>query len=214
MGVQGFLPQEMSSMYPFSSQTHDLRSDLDAVTVVDIGGGAGDAIHQFRQNFPHLPDRFVLQDLPKSIRNLDMAGMKDIGIELMEYDFFQPQPIKGAKYYHFRHILHNWPDELGLKILRATRVAMEESTDYSRLLIRELVLPDTNYSVVEAFLDITMWCLFNGQERTELEWVKLLRRARFEIVEFWRPQIGTDDCVIKARVAAQIFGKSVLWMCR
>lgn len=36
---------------------------------VDIGGGQGQDISAFRNAFPHLPGKFILQDLPVIIEN-------------------------------------------------------------------------------------------------------------------------------------------------
>lgn len=62
------------------------------VLLVDIGGGMG---HQSRELRTWLPaectERIVLQDLPPV---LTKAGEIE-GVDMMPYDFFTPQPIKG-----------------------------------------------------------------------------------------------------------------------
>ena len=63
-------------------------------TFVDVGGGQGFDIEKFRQklNKP-APGSLVLQDTADCLKNVVVH--KDI--EMMTYDFFQPQPIKGTK---------------------------------------------------------------------------------------------------------------------
>ena len=68
--------------------------------------------------------RFILQDLPKIISQIDDAQAKKDGFEPMAHYLFTPQPVKGAKYYHLRRVLHDWNDGPSIKILEATRAAM------------------------------------------------------------------------------------------
>lgn len=70
-----------------------LKSDPGAVLMVDVGGANGSQLINFKKQFPHLPGRFVLQDLPESVGNIKVPE----GIEVMPYNFFTPQPIKGKK---------------------------------------------------------------------------------------------------------------------
>ena len=49
----------------------------------------------------------------------------------MEYDFFTPQPIKGARIYLFRSVCHDWDDEKSIVLLRRIVAALDSS--YSRL---------------------------------------------------------------------------------
>ncbi|KAG6354382.1 hypothetical protein INS49_004399 [Diaporthe citri] len=39
------------------------------------------------------------------------VGGKDSRVELQVHDFFTPQPVKGARAYFTRSVLHDWPDE-------------------------------------------------------------------------------------------------------
>ena len=82
-------------IYPAADKlaSSHLHSDADAPLLVDIGGGPGQELARFKQRYPHLPGRFVLQDLPMTLRRIEKLPA---GIERMEYDFFTPQPVKGA----------------------------------------------------------------------------------------------------------------------
>lgn len=68
-------------------------SENDAVLLVDVGGGMGRDILGFHQQFPGIPGRLVLQDLPAVVadaKNLPRA------VEPTAPDFFKQQPIKGT----------------------------------------------------------------------------------------------------------------------
>ena len=63
----------------------------DGVILVDVGGGRGHEIEAIKERYPHLPGRFILQDLPDTINQaLPIPGM-----ETMSHNFFEDQPIKG-----------------------------------------------------------------------------------------------------------------------
>lgn len=75
------------------------------VLLVDMGGNTGYDISRFHKAHPNLPGRLIVQDLPKSI---DSINAKDIEpVEPMVHDFFKPQPIKGAKAYYLKYVLHD-----------------------------------------------------------------------------------------------------------
>ena len=59
-------------------------------------------------------------------------------VEFMKHDFFTPQTVT-ADVYFFRHILHDWPDDECIKILRQLLPALK---DGSRVLVSEGVLPE------------------------------------------------------------------------
>jgi len=141
ISIQANFPKGMVPPYPFSEEdTAKLRTSPDAVTLVDIGGGFGQAIKTLRTQYPFVTGRFIVQDLPKTINQIDTVQAKKDGIEPMVYDFFALQTVKGAKYYHLRRVLHDWNDGPCIKILEAIRFAMKHTPDYSRLLIHHFVL--------------------------------------------------------------------------
>lgn len=71
---------------------------------------------------------------------------------------------------------------------------------YSRILINEWVLSDTNSSVLSTLMDINMMCLFAGTERTRSHWDALLGSAGLKIVKVW--DLGPDtESLIEAVLA-------------
>jgi hypothetical protein len=193
MSIQENFPLEMAPPYPFFENLAGLKNDPNAVTLVDIGGGAGQAIGNIKQKYPDVPGKFILQDLPKSIQSLAPGRAEQLGFDPMIHNFFEPQPIKGAKYYHLRRVFHDWNDETCLKILASTKGAMNPS--YSRLLIHEFVLPDGNAGPVEATIDLMMMSTCDGKERTEGDWHALLRKASFQIENIHRAEVGTTAVI-------------------
>ena len=73
---------------------HDGNKDgiKDAVLLVDVGGGRGQDIKLFQQQFPHTSGRLILQDL------IALHGQSEDSareIEVQRYDFFTPQSVRG-----------------------------------------------------------------------------------------------------------------------
>jgi hypothetical protein len=73
----------------------DVRAD--SPLIVDIGAGRGHDLIGFRQRFPDVPGRLVLEDLSTVVD--EVRGAQDLdaaGIETVAYDFFaEKQPIEG-----------------------------------------------------------------------------------------------------------------------
>jgi demethylsterigmatocystin 6-O-methyltransferase len=198
MSIQESFPPEQTPPYPFPDEVTEIKKDSDAVTLVDVGGGFGQAIQSIRQAYPDLPGRFILQDLPKTIEKLAPAKLKEFGYEAMTHNFFESQPIKGAKYYHLRRVLHDWNDEASLKILEAMRPALDPV--YSRLLIGDFVLSDVSPGPTETLVDLIMMTSCDGKERSESEWHALLGKAGFKIERILRADVGST-AIIEASVA-------------
>lgn len=81
-----------------------------------------------------------MQDLPETITQAQKS--LDPAIEAQAHDFFTPQPIVASRAYMLHYVLHDWPDDVALKILENLKPAMKK--DYSRLLIIEFVVATEN----------------------------------------------------------------------
>ena len=97
----------------------------------------------------------------------------------------------GAKYYYLRAILHNWDDNQAVQILANIVPAM--SAD-SRVLIDEVVMPDEGAHIWPAGLDLQMYTLFGGSERTTSQWDAILERAGLQpvAVSKYAPVMGSS----------------------
>ena len=81
-----------ADFFPVEEKLRDSELNELSALLVDVGGGLGHDAEAFRNNFPHLPGRIIVQDLPGSIEQAAPTGR---GIETMAHDFFTPQPIQG-----------------------------------------------------------------------------------------------------------------------
>jgi 16S rRNA A1518/A1519 N6-dimethyltransferase RsmA/KsgA/DIM1 with predicted DNA glycosylase/AP lyase activity len=69
-----------------------IGSDEKAVVMVDVGGGIGQVTEKTLEENSQVKGRFVVQDLGAIIEE---ARAKNPNFEVLEYDFFTPQPVKG-----------------------------------------------------------------------------------------------------------------------
>ena len=63
----------------------------DGILWVDIGGGRGHEVEAIKERYPYLPGRFILQDLPDTIKQ----AIPVPGMETVNHNFFMEQPIEG-----------------------------------------------------------------------------------------------------------------------
>ena len=79
---------------------HGLKIGDSKTLIVDVGGGLGHDLVEFKKKYLVIPGRLILQDLPENIKQIDQIND---GIELTVHDFLTPQPIKGEFTYHSHH---------------------------------------------------------------------------------------------------------------
>ncbi|KAK7750884.1 hypothetical protein SLS62_007147 [Diatrype stigma] len=164
----------------------------DSALLVDVGGGKGHDVLAFHEKYPR-QGRLVLQDLAPVI---EAIGTLDHAIELMPYDFFKSQPVKGARAYFYHHILHDWSDVKCMEILAQVKASMKPG--YSKLLLHEMIIPEQGASTFHAMLDMTMMAFNSGMERTERQWHELLQSAGFEVLKVWLPPEEDADGIVEA----------------
>ncbi|KAI9836770.1 MAG: hypothetical protein M1819_000935 [Sarea resinae] len=174
--------EEWFDFYPVAEKLRVEKPD--DVLLIDIGGGRGHDLVDFHRRHSNLPGKLILQDLPTAID--DINEPLPSSIEAQRHDFFTPQPVKGAKAYYLRTVLHDWPDKQALQILRNVREAMCKG---SVLLVNENCLRDRDVPLFEAQMDFTMMVLFASLERTEVQWRKLLGEAGFRVTGVYRPRV-------------------------
>ncbi|KAI4180203.1 MAG: hypothetical protein L6R41_007395 [Letrouitia leprolyta] len=180
--------------YPAKEQIIDgYESDLNTsgVIFVDVGGARGEEALELRRRHPSHPGRLILQERADVLEHVPATD----GLEMQVHDFLTPQPVRGARVYYFRRILHNWNDELALKILQNTVTAMARG--YSKIIINDIVMPRRGASSLATNLDLLMMSFFSAMQRTEQQWRDLLRAAGLKIVKVWTAR-GTDENIIEA----------------
>lgn len=90
--------EEWFGFYPVEEKLQVAGSEM---LLIDIGGGHGHDLIAFKQRYPKLPGKLMVQDLPIVID--DVKNLPP-GVEAMKHDFFDPEPIKNAKAYYFRNV--------------------------------------------------------------------------------------------------------------
>ncbi|GAP91478.1 putative O-methyl transferase B [Rosellinia necatrix] len=179
------------SVYPVVSEAVDWPSDKGLY--VNIGGGIGHQCAQFKEKYPTLQGRVVLQDFPHSVAQ----ALPTPGVENMAHNMFEPQPILGAKFYYLRAVLHNQPENKLRLLLETIKVAMGLE---SVLLIDEMVLPEVGASYVAASLDMTMLSAFAGMERTEKQWRETFEQVGLELVHTYTYYSQSYESVMDVRL--------------
>ncbi|KAK5633374.1 hypothetical protein RRF57_009088 [Xylaria bambusicola] len=170
--------------------------DANEVVFVDIGGALGHQCIALRKKHPNLTGRIILQDMEEVIQQATTRPLPGFeGIETQSHDFFMPQPVKGARAYYLRNILHDWPDHKCIQILENIKSAM---TKDSRILIDEMVLPERGAPWRATQLDLAMSTCFAAMERSRADWDSLLDKAGLSILKVWKYTDEVDDCIIVA----------------
>jgi demethylsterigmatocystin 6-O-methyltransferase len=152
------------------------------VMLVDVGGGAGHQCFAFRKAFPQLKGKMVVQDVGFMINLIDKTAASEAGIEAMVHDFYTPQPVKGAKVYYLRTVLHDWNNERCQVILRQVREAMAKD---SVVIIDEFVMPRTGATEKLMSSDLAMLMLVGAMERTRAQWEALTQSAGLKVRDVW-----------------------------
>lgn len=105
---------------------------------VDIGGSHGEIGKALAYHTQDI--KIIVQDksgvVTEGLQNLPEE--LDGRVTFMAHDFFDPQPVDGADIYFLRWILHNWPDDSCIRILRALIPALK---DGARIIISECIVP-------------------------------------------------------------------------
>ncbi|RSL92312.1 hypothetical protein CEP52_013901 [Fusarium oligoseptatum] len=164
------------------------------VELVDVGGGEGVVLNKILEAHPDLTSKnCVLQERPEVIQLARSKGNLPESVQLVEHDFMEEQPIKGAKAYFMRMILHDYADPTSTRILSRLAEAMSPE---SRVLICEMVLPPRvrEADFASAVLDQAVMTM-GGKERTEEGFRKIMEAAGLELVYTWRVPGVPGGCV-------------------
>ncbi|KAG4219971.1 hypothetical protein PC116_g31550, partial [Phytophthora cactorum] len=161
------------SVYPVATEAANWPAEKGLY--VNIGGSIGHQCAQFKEKYPMLQGRVVLQDLPHSIAR----ALPTPGVENMAHDMFKPQPIIGAKFYYLRAVLHNQPPHKVRRLLENIKTAMGPD---SVLLIDEMVFPEAGVNYIAASIDMTMLSTFASMERTEAQWRETFEDVALKLV--------------------------------
>lgn len=173
-------------------------SENNRFILVDVGGGQGQSIVQILNAYPQMDaGKFMLQDLPGPIAASTRSKILPESTVKIVHDFFTPQPeaAKGAKAYLLRRIVHDWADDVCIKILKHISDAMSKD---SVVLIADVVLPD-RVEQKDLPLVANDWIVIgiSGKERTVKDFMNIFDAAGLELVQIHRqnPECGASTIV-------------------
>lgn len=146
-------------------------------SIVDVGGGHGFLLATILEQNPQL--RGTLYEAPHVIEGASNGPLKPVMERCMlaSGDMFSSVPA-GADAYIMKHIIHDWPDDLCIQLLRACRKSVNAN---GRLLVVDSVIQPGNDFSPGKFLDLQMLIFPSGCERTEKQFRDLFAAAGWEL---------------------------------
>jgi DNA-binding HxlR family transcriptional regulator len=147
-------------------------------TIVDVGGGHGRLLAAILAATPDA--RGVLFDLPQVVAGaptLLREHHADDRVRIVEGSFFERVPENGDAYV-LKHVIHDWPDDDAVHILRNVRAAADAG---KRVLLVEWVIPKHDREFLGKWVDLEMLIGAAARERTATEYGQLLNRAGFQM---------------------------------
>lgn len=173
---------------------HDYRSLPERIdftvhrTLLDAGGGKGELMFGLLRACPSL--RGVVMDRPEVIESARAPGDVATRCQFVTGDLFSVWPVRADSVVLAR-VLHDWPDEEALQILRMARTVIEE---HGTLYLVEMVLDEDSGN--GGLLDLNMLVMTKGAERTEGQFGLMLEEAGFRMRRV--VPLGSVSSVIEA----------------
>jgi hypothetical protein len=146
-------------------------------SIVDVGGGHGLLLATILAKNPHM--KGTLYDMPHVVAGAHGGPLKPVmeRCTLASGDMFSSVPA-GADAYIMKHIIHDWPDDVCVKILKACRKAVNSG---GKLLVVDNVIQPGNDFAPGKFLDLQMLIFPGGCERTEKQFRELFTAAGWQL---------------------------------
>ncbi len=146
-------------------------------SIVDIAGGHGLLLATILERNPAF-EGHALRNAARSRGSRERAAQaRDGPLHAPSGDMFSSVP-PGADAYIMKHIIHDWPDELCLKILKACRKSVNAG---GKLLVVDNVIQPGNDFSPGKFLDLQMLIFPSGSERTEKQFRDLFAAAGWKL---------------------------------
>jgi hypothetical protein len=146
-------------------------------SIVDVAGGHGLLLATILARNPHM--KGTLYDMPHVVAGAHDGPLKPMmeRCTLASGDMFCSVPAD-ADAYIMKHILHDWPDDVCIKILKACRKAVNPG---GKLLVVDNVIKPGNDFAPGKFLDLQMLIFPGGCERTEKKFRDLFKAAGWKL---------------------------------
>ena len=146
-------------------------------SIVDVGGGHGLLLATILARNPQM--KGTLYDEPHVIEGAKNGPLKPVmeRCTLASGDMFSSVPA-GTDAYIMKHIIHDWTDELCIKILKACRKGVNPG---GKLLVVDDVIQPGNDFYAGKFLDLQMLIFPGGKERTEKQFRELFAAGGWKL---------------------------------
>jgi C-methyltransferase len=163
-------------------------------TIVDVGGGRGSLLAEILAAAPTsrgilFDQTRVVESDPKPLHDNDVSDR----VQLVAGSFFDDVP-RGGDVYVLKNVIHDWPDDAALQILRKVRVAAGVG---ATVLLIEFVIPDHDREFPGKWVDLEMLLNLGSRERTAGQYRELLSRAGFHMTRV--VQTATPLSLVEAR---------------
>lgn len=100
----------------------------------------------------------------------------------------------GATIYYLRNIIHDYPDEKAIVILKNLAAALAKD---SAILIDDMVIPDVGAHWHATQLDIALMAGLASVERTREAWYELVEKAGLKINQIYTYTASLRDSIIE-----------------
>jgi C-methyltransferase len=189
--------QTMTSISELTDATVVAGYDFSAYpTIIDVGGGHGPLLAAILAAAP--ASQGVLYDLPRVVASAP-ALMREHHVadrvRITEGSFFDGVP-GGGDAYVLKNIIHDWPDDKAVQILRNVRAAAGPG---ATVLLIEFVIPKHDRDFPGKWVDLEMLLNLAARERTAAEYRDLLGQAGFRMTRV--VQTASPLSVVEARAA-------------
>ncbi len=159
-------------------------------SIVDIAGGHGFLLATILERNPHL--RGTLYEAPHVVEGAASGPLKPMmeRCTLASGDMFSSVPAD-ADAYILKHIIHDWPDDLCIQLLKACRKGVNPG---GKLLVVDNVIHPGNDFSSGKFLDLQMLIFPSGCERTEKQFCNLFADSGWQLSRII-PTAASDSIV-------------------
>src|SRR5258708_5826442 len=158
-----------TSLFDYLQQNADAgdafnRGMTNLSSLVDVGGGEGMLLRRVLELNPGMTG--IVFDLPKTIEAANRELSDNERCSYIAGNFFESVP-QGADAYLLCGVLHDWDDDRAITVLRnCRRAAMKKN---GRVLIVDMIVPDTNSASFSKLLDLNMMVMTGRRARTKAE---------------------------------------------
>jgi hypothetical protein len=195
----------MTSYSTYSAQPTTNAVDFGRFnTITDIGGGLGSLLSQILQKYPTIKHGicFDLHSVIQQSESKNEFAKQNIPKDRYEYrsgDMFDATTIPQTDAYIMKSIMHYWPDDRAIDILKSIRTAAN-GKQITIFIVDYIILSDNEqdefiHRYTHAF-DLDMMILVNAKERTQNQYEYLLEESGFRFKHLYRTQ--TPYSIIEA----------------